>query len=237
MSKFWGMFEDGDSAEVLIYSLGIEKGEQFNLTCASDMIMEKARDGAASAIRACYNALSRRELVTENKLFCYQFSELKANVTQASASLAFGLRFVDFVVQIPFNVAATGGISDGTSFAAVRGINGINKKIKGIVGKLKKGDVIFYPDDNRPSDQADRRPDDCLDPKLEADAEAKGIKMIPVSTMDEAVEELLKLKSAAENRSEGIIKPVSRSFLPVACTALALIFLCLVLVYEGIFFK
>ena len=104
-------------------------------------------------------------------------------VQGSSAGLAFCLQMVAAVsdgMEVGA-IAATGMLSDATGEAAVVQVEGINNKLAAALEVLASGDRVFYPLANSAE----------VGSELQQRAEDKGIALLPVATVAEAIAELL----------------------------------------------
>jgi hypothetical protein len=137
-------------------------------------------------------------------------TDVNAKALGASAGLGFSLKFAQEIYRtktgkfFKCSVAATGMIDE--TKCNVRRVNGINQKFEAAIDCLKKGDQFFYPIEN----------EEEIDPDKKARALQKGLELIPVLTVDEAINLLLpfetpttieKTHSGSENASGDQVKP------------------------------
>jgi hypothetical protein len=132
-----------------------------------------------------------------------------------SAGLGFSLKFAQEVYRVksgqPLNIsiAATGVIEE--KGCKVGWIKGINPKLEAAIDCLQKGDQIFYPSDN----------EEEINPDIKAHAKQRGIELIPVSTVEEAIKKLFPRKAPVVPKKTVIRK--KRAFLfPIAITIIIL---------------
>ena len=140
---------------------------------------------------ASYHILRGRNVIGDGERFCltyYLADQLStANVIGKSAGLAFAVKFALEVYQnqtqttLPGAIAATGIISSSNQQAQVLQVEAIDQKIQGALAQLNAGDRILYPKSNEPH----------LDDNLYRLANEKEIRLIPVETLKDALEELL----------------------------------------------
>lgn len=123
--------------------------------------------------------------------FTIEFKDTENVVHGLRAGLAFCLHFAFQVWSKPpndsmspgFSIAATGVISDAKGSAVTR-VEGIGRKLARALDVLQQGDKIFYPHDN----------DGEIDAGIRDAASTKGIALIPVATVREALAELFRIR-------------------------------------------
>ncbi|MEW6619233.1 MAG: DUF4384 domain-containing protein [bacterium] len=183
----FALFEDNTISELLMGSYFSDKPiEVFVINQDNLQIEASAKKGTISV----YHILRDRRILIENKkqAVSYEFKDLApSKAFGESAGLAFSLKFAEEICRkkgnpLPFSISATGVISDSTADAVVKRVNGINEKLQSTLGILKKGDKIFYPKEN----------DAEIDSNLRERIMTSQIEAIPVSTVKEAIESLLK---------------------------------------------
>lgn len=205
----FALFDDGSTARILIGFLEPDDVhvplEPVSINIPDREIKHSAQNGFYSALQV----LKGIGYIKEKYCFSYQFKE-KGKSSYAmgkSAGLGFCLKFAQEVYfmesgrKLDFTLAATGVITDGTKTAEVGRVGGIRLKLKGAMDCLDKGDKVFYPSEN----------DKEIGPEIKEDAAGRGIDLISVSTVEQAVRKLLEKFPLEEYPIEimGMGKPVS----------------------------
>jgi hypothetical protein len=126
--------------------------------------------------------LKELEYPTKNGyVFCCDLSHYGEKVVGKSAGLAFALAFLQKILNLGFEIAATGEIGTDDK-ARVKGVGRIKDKLKASLEVLHKEGIIFYPRTN----------EEEIDEELIERAEIAGVKLIPVTTLREAIEKIRK---------------------------------------------
>lgn len=86
-------------------------------------------------------------------------------------------------------LAVTGEIAEASESARVTGVAGICKKIKAGLRGLQRGDKLFYPAEH----DSQRISDEHVPESLKTQAAAKGVDLLPVRTVAEALQHVLPL--------------------------------------------
>ena len=203
----FALFDDGSTARILI---GFLEPEDVPLKLLpiniSDLeIKHSAQNGFYSALQV----LKGIGYIKEKYCFSYQFKEkgMSSYAMGKSAGLGFCLKFAQEVCfresgrKLDFALAATGAITDGTKTAEVGRVGGIRLKLQGPMDCLDKGDKIFYPSEN----------DKEIGHEIKEDAARRGIDLISVSTVGQAITKLLEKFPLEEYPIEiiGLGEPVS----------------------------
>jgi len=192
MSDVYAMFSDQTACRVLIREM-VSDNAQGLVTRAVGEIGSEVMDSADKAIRAAYDALKTEGRIHNgNYVFYYQFD---GNITPAgaSASLAFALKTVQKIEEIPFNMAATGIVTHSEGDAPVKKIKHLDNKIKGLLdaGRMKGGDMIFVPQENERH----------IAPEIKAEADRQGVMIIPITSVADAVKKAVMFKEARSGGS------------------------------------
>jgi tetratricopeptide (TPR) repeat protein len=182
------LFEDGTTSKLLMefYDPNTKAITVDVIGQRDQAILKSAEDGCHSA----YNILRELKVINEGKKYYVSFEfDGQNNVMDYSAGLTFSLKFTAEAYldkknkSYAFSLAATGCVSDITKEAKVTKVEGFEKKLKAAIDNLHENDLMFYPQKN----------EEELDESLREEAKRKGIKLIPVSTVREAVERLLEV--------------------------------------------
>lgn len=199
MAETFALFADATSSPIV---LGFLEPEDTPLKPIPINVEDKqVLSSASNGFYAAYQVLTRLEVIRGDKYcFSYQFkaNDLTFYALGESAGLAFCLKLAQEVShrktgeRLPYSIAATGMISDGTEKAEVRGVSGINAKLEAALTCLQKGDKLFYPSQN----------EEDIGPELMAEAADKGIELIPVATVAQALQRLVEKFPAQEPHVE-----------------------------------
>lgn len=146
-------------------------------------MVHSAQNGCVSA----YHLLAQRGYVKPADRFfpSCQFADAQVNIQArgSSAGLAFCLKFASQVYELcggppaSFAVAATGTIENSSRQARIGRVEGVEAKLRGALRVLQRGDLLFVPAAN-----AEEVPEE-----IRHALEAKGIELIPVATVEEAL--------------------------------------------------
>lgn len=205
----FALFDDGSTARILI---GFLEPDDVHIPLEPVPINIPDREIKHSAQNGFYSALQVLKgigYIKEKYCFSYQFKE-KGKSSYAlgkSAGLGFCLKFAQEVCfresgrKLDFALAATGAITDGTKTAEVGRVGGIRLKLQGAMDCLDRGDKIFYPSEN----------DEEIGLEIKKDASRRGIDLISVSTVEQAITKLLEKFPLEEYPIEimGLGEPVS----------------------------
>lgn len=187
----WALFEDG-SASPIVYGFFAPDpdGEPVRLTFPDIHDLE-VRISVNNGCLSAYHNLSAQEHILAGDRFVLscQFADARTGIKAqgGSAGLAFCLHFAREVLadrpdRIPdFSIAATGVVSDSTGEARVRGVRGIQTKLDIALNRLQEGDWVFFPTENEPE----------VGQPIREKASRKGIELIPVTTVEQAIGKLL----------------------------------------------
>jgi TolB protein len=187
----FALFEDQTSARVLCDFFAPDPDDDPVRLVFPDLDDTRLRHSAANGCLAGYQLLYQLGYLEPGEHFClsFQFSEHRgyANSHGSSAGLAFALKFAGEIYHLKtgnrlgHSVAATGVISDGTRTAQVGPVQALDNKVLAALEVLSAGDLFFYPAENNPS----------LSEEVRRIAAAQQIRLVPVSTLAEALEVLL----------------------------------------------
>jgi hypothetical protein len=178
------LFENGPARRIILGFLDPEDDPVKPLAINIDNL--QMIHAANNGFYAAYQVLRDMGYITGTKYcFSYQLEE-GGYAVGASAGLAFSLKFVQAVSYqwrepFPYNLAATGVISDGTKDAQVKRIEGMQPKLRAALLRLRRGDRLYYPAAN----EAD------IDDALRVVATDQGIELMPVTTLTDAIATLL----------------------------------------------
>ncbi|PON15148.1 hypothetical protein C2W62_25350 [Candidatus Entotheonella serta] len=185
----YALFADATISRV-IYGLYDPEDLPVTLIPLAGIHDRQVRHAAENGCFAAYQCLRKLDCIKEGQKFClsYQFEDDdQFHALGSSAGLAFSLMFVQASigyasdVKLPGTVAATGVISNGTTTAEVLRVDGITEKLQAALSNLQPGDHVFYPQENHEE----------IDTQLHTQAAHKGITLHAISTVDQAITELL----------------------------------------------
>lgn len=183
----FALFEDGMASKIL---LDFFEPEKHHIDAESVQIDDA--QVVRSAIRgfyATYKVLRHWGYIAKEKYcFSYEF-EGEFYSFGSSAGLAFCLKFAQEIYrhttgkELPYCVAATGVVSNGTRHARITPVDGMHAKFCAALGCLgeDKGDKLLFPAENEAQ----------ITRVLREQAAEKGIALIPVKTVEEALISLL----------------------------------------------
>ena len=179
MSDVWAIFPDQIPYQIDIQAIG--SPEELYLKPITKNINSDLETSAIKAINASFYTLKAMNLISSEKNgFSFDFDG-NQTVRGTSASLAFALRLVYLYKEIPFSIAATGSVCAIDKDKKIQKINYINEKIQSAFTVLKKGDMIFFPDENLKEISSEN---------IQI-SKIKGIKFQPIKTISEAVHKLI----------------------------------------------
>ncbi len=191
----WAVFANGSASQVVMIEIESDEKPGPPVLQPVGIVNLEVKTSAKKAIFSAYNALrSLARVDNGGHGFTYEFSE-SVQVVEASASLAFALKFVHLLEKIPFSIAATGIVPDSSPGARVKRVININEKLGAAAEKLSAGEMIFFPAGNLEE----------LTEETKSAANEKGVILQPVETVAEAVSKLL----AAGGSEAGAEAPVS----------------------------
>lgn len=185
------LFEDGSASRVILEFFASDPADDpVRLACIGiedRQMVHSAQNGCISA----YHLLARRGYIKPADRFfpSCQFAEALVNIQArgSSAGLAFCLKFASEVHRLsgappaPFSVAATGTIENSSRQARIGRVEGVETKLRGALRALQRGDLLFVPAAN-----AEEVPEE-----IRHALAAKGIELIPVATVEEALQRLI----------------------------------------------
>ena len=187
----YALFGDQSASRILYEFFNPDPGDDPVRLAFPDIEDIQVRNSARNGCLSAYHILSRTNYIHRGKGFfpSCQFADASANLHAQgdSAGLAFCLKFVQEVYglsigkTLDYAIAATGVISDGTREARIERVEGINPKLSAAVDLLEAGDRVFFPAANEPD----------IEPDINQKAADKGIRLVPVSTVEQAIGELL----------------------------------------------
>ena len=178
----YAIFSDETAAKVTFRDLGnpINDILEFVFPNIEDKNIKRS---CKTGCCATYSILKELGLPIKNGYaFSCEFSHYGGKVVGKSAGLAFALAFLQKILDLGFEIAATGeiGTDDRTQ---VKGVGRIKDKLKASLEVLHKGGIIFYP----------RANEEEIGEELIERAEIAGVKLIPVRTLREAIEKIIKV--------------------------------------------
>jgi hypothetical protein len=187
----YALFEDGSASRIVFEFFASDPADNpVRLACIGmedPQVVHSAQNGCLSA----YHLLCQRGYIAPGERFfpSCQFGDGQANIRArgSSAGLAFCLKFAREVHRLStgrpmgFSVAATGVIDNGSREAVVGRVEGIQAKVRGAMGVLKPGDRVFFPAANERE----------IDASLWQELKAKGLELVPVATVEEALYRLI----------------------------------------------
>ena len=179
MSKVWAIFSDSTASEIKLNKMSADMTKELSLHPVS-INNPQVKNSAKKAMNAAFDALKFNNRLTDsNYSFTFEFKGL-AQVIEASASLAFALALVTKLNQFPFSIAATGVIIESSRIAKIQKIDFIENKLDAAIKELAKGDIVFIPEKNF-----------CeVSKSTQNQYKSKGIKIQPVSTVEDAVQKI-----------------------------------------------
>ncbi|MCC7261776.1 MAG: PD40 domain-containing protein [Candidatus Latescibacteria bacterium] len=187
----YALFEDQTATRVLCDFFATDPNDAPVRLVFPDLEDTRLRHSASNGCLAAYQVLYQLGYLASGEYLClsFQFADPHryTNSHGSSAGLAFALKFAQEVYhlktgrRLQFSVAATGAISDGTRTAQVQRVNAAGAKVQAAVDLLAAGDAVLFPLDNEPE----------LDGSLRTRAQAKGVRLLPVSTLADAVRALI----------------------------------------------
>ena len=184
----YALFDDRTSSRIVYSFYDPDPGNRVKIDFPPSLSDGQIRNSADEGIVCAYQILRRLGYIDEREdyyLRCrFANTEINFKALGESAGLGFSLKFAQEVYRektgqsISYSVAATGVIDE--KGCKVGRIKGINPKLEAAINCLQKGDQVFYPSDN----------EEEIDPDKRAHAEQRGIELIPVSTVEEAIKKL-----------------------------------------------
>ncbi len=219
-SKTWMLFESGNGVVVGLSLFSppresLRPIDAYVVTEVEGTVTHSARRAAGAA----YEAISRFKKDLGSVVAGFDF-DIASPVTGESGGLAFAVALAKRLVQKdPGPVAATGIVQSSDNGGPVKGVRGIESKLKAAVIVIPPGGWILYPSEN----------DDEVSPKLRQYIARKGIKARAVRSVAEAIDILFESENAAcakfPARNAANEKPGSNKFFsPVYMLFLLLVF-------------
>jgi hypothetical protein len=219
----YALFEDGTSNRFVFSFYDSDPGCRIKIDFPPSLSDLQVRNSADAGIHCAYQSLRRLNYIAEREdyyLRCrFDDTDVNTKVLGASAGLGFSLKFAQEIYRaktgksLNCSVAATGMIDE--TGCKVRRVNGINQKIDAAIDCLRKGDKFFYPTGNEKE----------VDPEKKAHALQKGIELIPVLTVDEAINMLLPLDATGDGG-----KPTPKWGIKLFVGAMALLILLAIVI-------
>ena len=199
MSDVWAIFSDKSSCKI---DITLVADKTFNFTAVA-IDNSYVINTAEKAISASIGYMESVGLNNPEKKCGIIFS-FKGNdsISGSSASLAFALKMAyktkeyNEGIYVPFSIAATGSVDSISKDDHVEKIDYINQKIEAALDVLNNGDYIFFPVDNFP---------EILKKNIER-CHKKGVQLIAVSTISDAVKKLLELTDIVFKNSTNKLK-------------------------------
>jgi len=192
----YALFDDGTSNRLVYSFYDSDPGCRIKIDFPASLSDAQIRNSADEGIHCAYQSLRRLNYIGEREdyyLRCrFYDTDVNTKVLGASAGLGFSLKFAQEIYRaktghsLTCSIAAT-GIIDETE-CNVGKVNGINQKFDAAIDCLKKSDKFFYPAVN----------EEEIDLEKKAHALQKGIELIPVLTVDEAINMLLPLDTKGD---------------------------------------
>jgi len=228
-SRVYALFDDGTADEIIFQYFGAPLSQDIPIRAYSNNIhdldvQQSVHDGAAAALS---NYEKNNKSIGERYCFAYKLFSDSTNqaITGKSAGLAFCLKFAQKLyksaktMEQGFSVAATGVIETDENQNSVKPVEKINKKLEGVLKTLDSGDMFIYPSGNEQD----------IDPKLVSACHKKGISVVTVETVEEAIHTLFDIESKGKPISKGLyLKKMHKRFwlyLFIAALGLILYFL------------
>lgn len=191
----YALFDDGTSNRIVYSFYDSDPGCRIKIDFPPSLSDAQVRNSADEGIVCAYHSLRRLRYIAEREDYyirCrFDKTEVNAKALGSSAGLAFSLKFAQEIYRaktgkvLDCSAAAT-GIIDETGCRVGR-VNDINPKFDAAIECLQHGGCFFYPADNEEEIDTDKK----------ARAVQKGIELISVVTVDEAIKRLLPEKAPA----------------------------------------
>ncbi len=191
----YALFDDGTSNRLVYSFYDSDPGCRIKIDFPASLSDAQIRNSADEGIHCAYQSLRRLNYIGEREdyyLRCrFDDTDVNTKVLGASAGLGFSLKFAQEIYRaktgqsLTCSIAATGTIDE--TGCKVRRVNGINKKLDAAIDCLQQGDKFFYPAAN----------EEEIEPDKKALTLQKGIELISVLTVDEAINKLLPVKTPA----------------------------------------
>ena len=192
----YALFEDGTSNRFVYSFYDSDPGCRIKIDFPPSLTDLQVRNSADEGIHCAYQSLRRFNYIAERAdyyLRCrFDDTDVNTKVLGASAGLGFSLKFAQEIYRakkgqsLIYSIAATGMIDE--TECNVGKVNGINQKLDAAMDCLQQGDKFFYPAAN----------EEEIEPHKKALILQKGIELIPVLTVDEAINMLLPLDGTGD---------------------------------------
>jgi hypothetical protein len=187
----YALFSDGTIAGL---GLELDTGSEpkvFVLGSPSRELVMSAERG----VTAAYFALRRKELIRQPYVCFFELGRTDGAVTilGESAGLCFAMAFAAQALlrerpgTAAISFAATGVVTTATAEAAVAPVDGIAAKVGAAAAGLPAGALVFVPAANAPD----------LSEAVRAELGAKGLRLVPVATVAEALATLTETVAGA----------------------------------------
>ncbi len=150
IGRVLALFTDGTVCEVIMGTFATGKTDSDPLHIYDIGFTNEVKYGVKNALFATRQALihSRYMNARETSCFVCQFDG-NVNVMQQSASLAFAVKMVQKILKIPFDIAATGVVSNALPDTPVQPVDNIDEKIQAAVKELRSGSLVLIPEENQ----------------------------------------------------------------------------------------
>ncbi len=178
--KVWALFSDGTAEPV-----HMERGPaaKYLELEAKGLEHSKVVRSSEKALHAAYNVIREAGNAPGDHLgLTYGFKK-RGLLIETDASLAFAVKLVEQVLGLGFSVAAMGSVSGDDPTAGVDPVDAknINDRLTTAMGVLSPGDMVLIPRGNLVS----------VAPEIKKMIAGKGLSLVAVSTMEEAVQNVL----------------------------------------------
>jgi len=186
MMDTFALFDDGSTGQIVMAFHNPEDLpiKLVPINIPNRQIIESAESGFYAALQV----MRDMSYFTETYCISYQFRENEpTSYTRGrSAGLAFCLKFAQEIYhresgsELPYTIAATGVVSDGTAMAEVKRVDALVVKLQGAMACLREGDKIFYPSEN----------EEDIGSEIREESVRRNIELISVSTVEQAIRKL-----------------------------------------------
>jgi hypothetical protein len=206
MMRGLAMFDNGTSCEVeasLYLAREAFEGpvETQIVSASSPALKNSARLGATAA----FNTLLELGLIDPQQrrcvAFCFVGEMAPLQIVGTSAGLLFAVMFAGQLLEehqklapAGFTIAATGEVASLNIRAPLKAVDGVPAKITAALNVLKRGDQLLYP----------AASDDQVSDALRKQAEDQGVRLLPVSTVREALTTALGLQPSASYQEPSV---------------------------------
>ena len=206
------IFENGTTGKVEanLYPAreSFEGPVEVQILPSNSVLKHSAQLGASAAFKGLVNL----GLIDAQQRHCIVFNvvalESVPQIVGNSAGLLFAVSFAGLLLEQlqigtpgswAFSLAATGEIISIDPLAPMKGIRGLQEKVRAALQGLKQGDKVLYPAVN----------DNQMDDVLRKRAEDQGVTLLPVATVYEALTNALGLQptASAKKRPMSQIRP------------------------------